>query len=130
MATLLHRFSRAQDLLVLTCNEDKRTPSQYFKELYNELPSVDSSEFDIREFNFKEVKPVNLKETYSFTSHISVYETCPLQYKFYKELGFMPVRAGAMIFGRLVHETIEDVHRAAIRNEESTITEENVTKWF
>lgn len=123
-------FSRAQDLLVLTCNEDKRTPSLYFKELYNELPSIDSSEFDIREFSFKDVKPVNLKETYSFTSHISVYETCPLQYKFYKELGFMPVRAGAMIFGRLVHETIEDIHRAAIRKEETTITEENVTKWF
>lgn len=25
-------FSRAQDLLVLTCNENKRTPSQYFRE--------------------------------------------------------------------------------------------------
>ena len=123
-------FSRAQDLLVLTCNEDKRTPSKYFKEIYNELSNVDSSEFDIKEFNFKDVKPVNLKETYSFTSHISVYETCPLQYKFYKELGFMPVRAGAMIFGRLVHETIEDIHRAAMRNGAPTITEENVTKWF
>ena len=42
----------------------------------------------------------------------------------------MPVRAGAMIFGMLVHETIEDVHRAALRKEESTITADNVTKWF
>lgn len=42
----------------------------------------------------------------------------------------MPVRAGAMIFGMLVHETIEDVHRAALREEEATITADNVTKWF
>ena len=27
-------FSRAQDLLVLTCDENKRTPSKYFSEIY------------------------------------------------------------------------------------------------
>lgn len=53
-------FSRAQDLLILTCNEDKRTPSNYFKEIYGELQSVDSSDFDIREFDFKPIKDVNI----------------------------------------------------------------------
>lgn len=123
-------FSRAQDLLILTCNEDKRTPSNYFKDIYGELPSVESPGFDIREFDFKPIKDVNIKNTYSFTSHITVYETCALQYKFYKELEFMPVRANAMLFGTLVHETIEDIHRAALRHEEQTITEENVSRWF
>lgn len=123
-------FSRAQDLLILTCNEDKRTPSVYFKEVYDELQSVNSEMFDIREFDFEPIKAMNVKNTYSFTSHIAVYETCALQYKFYKELEFMPVRANAMLFGTLVHETIEDVHRAALRHEEQTITEENVSRWF
>ena len=123
-------FSRAQDLLVLTCNESKRSPSKYFKEIYGELPSVFSPEFEISEFHFKPVKSVNIKNTYSFTSHIAVYETCSLQYKLYKELGFMPVRESGMLFGTLVHETIEDIHRAALRHEEQTITEENVSRWF
>lgn len=123
-------FSRAQDLLILTCDENKRTPSLYFKDLYEKLPNVDSEIFDINAFDFKEVKAVNIKDTFSFTSHITVYETCALQYKFYKELEFMPVRAGAMMFGMLVHETIEDIHRAALRKETDTITIENVTKWF
>lgn len=123
-------FSRAQDLLILTCSEDKRTPSNYFKDIYGELQSVESPGFDIREFNFKPIKEVNIKNTYSFTSHITVYETCALQYKFYKELEFMPVRANAMLFGTLVHETIEDIHRAALRHEEQTITKENVSRWF
>ena len=123
-------FSRAQDLLILTCCEDKRTPSNYFKDIYGELQSVESPGFDICEFDFKPMKNVNIKNTYSFTSHITVYETCALQYKFYKELEFMPVRANAMLFGTLVHETIEDIHRAALRNEEQTITEENVSRWF
>lgn len=123
-------FSRAQDLLILTCNEDKRIPSNYFKDIYSELQSVDSSGFDLREFHFKQIKDVNIKNTYSFTSHITVYETCALQYKFYRELEFMPVRANAMLFGTLVHETIEDIHRAALRHEEQTITEDNVSRWF
>lgn len=123
-------FSRAQDLLCLTCCEDDRTPSNYFKDIYGKLQSVDSPGFDIQEFDFKPIKDVNIKNTFSFTSHITVYETCTLQYKFYKELEFQPVRANAMLFGTLVHETIEDLHRAAIRHEEHTITEENVSRWF
>lgn len=123
-------FSRAQDLLVLTCNQDKRTPSNYFKDIYGELQTVDSPAFRLEEFVFKPIKDVNIKNTYSFTSHIAVYETCSLQYKFYKELEFMPIRANAMLFGTLVHETIEDVHKAALRHEEQTITPENVGKWF
>ena len=123
-------FSRAQDLLVLTCDENSKTPSNYFKDLYMELPDVKSTEFNIDEFKFNTVKNVNIKDTFSFTSHISVYETCALQYKFYKELEFLPVRGSAQVFGTLVHETIEDVHKAALRNEEHLITKENIENWF
>lgn len=123
-------FSRAQDLLVLSCNEDKRIPSNYFRDIYNEIQPVESPSFDLKEFDFEPIKDVNIKNSYSFTSNITVYETCARQYKFYKELEFMPVRANAMLFGTLVHETIEDVHKAALRHEEQTITEENVGKWF
>lgn len=123
-------FSRAQDLLLLSCCEDKRTPSKYFSDLYKELPSVDTEAFDIREFNFNSIKNVNIKNTYSFTSHITVYETCALQYKFYKELEFMPVRSNAMLFGTLVHETIEDIHKSVLRHEENKITEDNIRQWF
>ncbi|MCD8215826.1 MAG: ATP-dependent helicase [Clostridiales bacterium] len=123
-------FSRAQDLLVLTWNVDRRTPSKYFMDIYKELPSANDPCFDLSEFEFKEVKTVNLKNTFSFTSHISVYETCALQYKFYRELEFMPIRQGAMVFGTLVHETIEDIHKAVLRGEENKVNEENITQWF
>lgn len=123
-------FSRAQDLLLLTCDETKKIPSKYMMEVYKDLISVDDPMFDVSEFDFKPVKKVNIKDSFSFTSHITVYETCALQYKFYKELEFMPVRENAMVFGTLVHETIEDIHRAAIRKEEHLITAENISDWF
>lgn len=123
-------FSRAQDLLVLTANSTSREPSLYFRNQFNSLHKYDDPGFNIDEFDFSEIKDVNIKETYSFTSNIAVYEECALQYKFFKELSFTPVRVGATIFGTIVHETIEDVHRAALNNEEHTITPENIKAWL
>lgn len=124
-------FSRAQNLLVLSCNEcggSWRTPSKYFKKFYDCIS--DHKELDLSNVVLEQVKPVNLKQTFSFTSHIELYENCSLQYKFFKELGFTRVRTGATLFGTLVHETIEDVHRAAMRHEEFNITPENVRQWL
>lgn len=124
-------FSRAQNLLVLTCNEDEDdVPSIYFRELYEGLPSVDDESFNHTEFDFVHVKDVNIKKSFAFTSDISVYQTCGLQYKFYKELEFAPKRIAAMMFGTLVHQTIEDVHKAAIGGKTETITKDNINKWF
>lgn len=123
-------FSRAQNLLVLTCNETKRIPSKSFRNSYQKATDYMSDEFDGLAFDFEEVKSVNLKETYSFTSHIAVYETCALQYKFFKELGFTPIRVGSTLFGQLIHQTIEDIHRSAIRKEEHLITEDNISTWL
>lgn len=124
-------FSRAQNLLVLSCCEKQgrgQTPSKYFEECYQNLKNYD--EVDLSNIYLERIKPVNIKDTYSFTSHIALYENCALQYKFFKELGFTQVRIGATLFGTLVHETIEDVHRAAMRHEESTIVPENIRSWF
>lgn len=126
-------FSRAQNLLILTCKEKSgrgQEPSKYFKGIYEKLPYYYDDNFDLSEFKFQAVKGVNLKETYSFTSHILLYENCSLQYKFYKELGFTPIRVGATIFGTLVHQTIEDIHRAVLRNEKNLINSTSIEEWF
>ncbi|WP_029232957.1 ATP-dependent helicase [Butyrivibrio sp. VCB2006] len=124
-------FSRAQNLLVLSCCEKSgrgQTPSKYFEECYGKLPYYEDA--DLNGLKLEKVKPVNIKDTYSFTSHIALYENCALQYKIFKELGFTQVRVGATLFGTLVHETIEDVHRAAMRHEEDTINPESIREWF
>ena len=126
-------FSRAQNLLALTSREISgrgADPSKYFEAIYKNIPNYFDPSVNLSNFNFEKVKDVNIKESYSFTSHISVYENCPTQYKFFKELGFDPVRTGSTLFGTLVHQTIEDIHRAALRNEQSTIIPENIKTWF
>lgn len=123
-------FSRAQDLLVLTHREGTRKIGKAFEEPYGELPTCNPNTFPFDKFAFHHVKENDLKPVYSFTSDISLYEGCSVQYKLFRELGFTPVRVGATLFGQLVHQTIEDVHRAALRGECDRITLENADDWL
>ena len=123
-------FSRAQNLLVLTGGYGKHPVSELFSRQYESLPDGNGEDFSLDDFEFEKVKDVNIKEEFSFTSHISVYEVCPLQYKFYKKMGFSPVRAAAMFFGTLVHETIEDIHKAVLRGEKDATYFNRIINWF
>ena len=126
-------FSRAQNILVLATEErggNGRSPSAYFTESWKNLPSWRNPSFRPELIHFDTVKEVNLKRQYSFTSHIALFETCAEQYRFFRELEFSPVRASAQLFGTLVHQTIEDVHKAVLRGEEATVTSDQVGQWF
>jgi DNA helicase II / ATP-dependent DNA helicase PcrA len=129
-------FSRAQNLLVLSAYEERtkkdtfKCPSKYFAKLYNNVKSWKDESFSIKKLELAKVKATNIKHEYSFTSHILLYENCPLQYKFYKELEFTEVRTGGVIGGTLLHQTIEDIHKAVLKGEEHKVTDENITQWF
>lgn len=130
-------FSRAQNMLVLTCRENtpkargqRNVPSQYFQPVYTPLQSWRVLKFDRNVIQLAEVKAANLKHSYSFTSDVLVFEGCAQQYRFFKDLEFAPVRTNAILFGTLVHQTIEDIHKAVLRGEEATVTAERIDRWF
>ena len=117
-------FSRAQNLLVLAKNKDN---SKYFDIYTNKLPSLDTLDVDKK---FKSVKKANYKHVYSFTSHISVYDGCPSQYKYYKEYGFVQNRMFHTSVGTLVHATLEDMNNCIIDGKLELVNEEAIEKWF
>lgn len=126
-------FSRAQNLLLLTGCESstgRKTPSAYFENYWRNLPQWRDSHVDLHKVDLANVKPVNIKHEYAFTSHILLYENCPRQYKFYKELQFVEERKGSTMGGSLLHETIEDIHKAVLRGEPELLTNENIESWF
>ena len=126
-------FSRAQNLLVLTGHEHSGVsalPSREFRDIWDATPSWRSSGFDMTKIDLAKVKAPNIKHEYSFTSHILLYEACPLQYKFYKEFEFIEVRTGGPLGGTLLHQTIEDIHKAVLRGEADTLTDTNIISWF
>ncbi|WP_179381685.1 ATP-dependent helicase [Jannaschia marina] len=130
-------FSRAQNMLVLTCQENtpkgrgqRHVPSAYFRPVYDDLKSWRDLKFDPHTIDLAEVKEVDIKQSYSFTSDVLVFEGCPQQYRLFKDLDFAPVRTNAILFGTLVHQTIEDIHKAVLRGEEGKVTPEQITSWF
>lgn len=126
-------FSRPQNLLVLTARErdgQGRSPSKYLERAYNSVTRWTDPAFRWADVPLDAVRPVNVKKQYSFTSHIAMYETCPRQYKFYRELEFAAVRNAAPLFGTLVHQTIEDMHKAVLRGERDRVNADQVDSWF
>ena len=126
-------FSRPKNLLVLTGPERGGSwpvPGKAFRPYYTELPEWSAVAPVLPDIPIEPVGQARLKNVYAFTSHITLFENCARQYKFFRELEFMPVRSSNILFGTLVHQTIEDVHRAALAGNESAITTEQVDTWF
>lgn len=124
-------FSRAQNLLVLAAQRREghgKSPSKYFERQFNALPSW--RDLDLSKLTLEQVKEISLKREYSFTSHVTLFENCAEQYRFFKELDFAAIRISPMLFGTLVHQTIEDIHKAVLRGEEHTVTPEAIETWF
>ncbi|TXH71508.1 MAG: PD-(D/E)XK nuclease family protein, partial [Thiothrix sp.] len=124
-------FSRAQNLLVLAAQERDghgKSPSKYFDKVFYDLPEWKA--VDLAVLTFEAVKEMNIKREYSFTSHITLFENCAEQYRFFKELEFSPIKVSPMLFGTLVHQTIEDIHKAVLRGEEQAVNRENIESWF
>lgn len=126
-------FSRAQNLLVLAAQQregkgQRRAPSKYFERMFDALPPW--RDVDLSVFDYEPVKEINLKREYSFTSHITVFENCAEQYRFFKDLDFAPIRESQILFGTLVHQTIEDIHKTVLRGEEGMLDADRIAGWF
>ena len=117
-------FSRAQNMLVLAAG---KSDSKYFGEHLEMLP-------DVVMFNgsqpFEDVKTIRYKHVYSFTTHIAVYDECPVRYRFYKDLGFAKGQILQASVGSLIHATLEDMNKCIIAGCSDDVNEESIKEWF
>lgn len=120
-------FSRAKDLLVLSCQENT-CPSKCFVNVYKNLPDYEA--VDLSSIKAEPLKALEANHAFSFTSHINVYRNCPAQYKFHKFLELPRIKVQNTMFGTIVHATIEDIHRVAINGEYDKINDKNIQEWF
>jgi len=52
--------------------------------------------------------------SYSYTGDYLFYRRCPRQYMIFRKYGFVPSRSQTMMFGSLVHRTLDDLHQLLI----------------
>ena len=124
-------FSRAEKILVLTAEENKKPRSPDFDSIWasaESWPGISAGALDGQAWEIEDRLPA--KKPYSFTGDLKVYETCPRQYEMYRHLEFAPSRAVIIFFGLLVHQTIEDIHRRTLDGRGSEIDEAFITERF
>ena len=117
-------FSRAQNLMILAM---KKEAGKYFSAFTERLPGLEKLKTGRA---FARVRPARFKHIYSFTSHLSVYEGCPTQYKYYKEYAFAQNQMLHTSVGSLVHATLEDMNKCVIEGQPELVTEEKIRQWF
>lgn len=120
-------FSRAEKMLVLTTS---KKPQPWFYPIWDGLeqwPYVRKDSLEAQKFVSR--PQFTPKRSYSLSS-INMYEICPLQYLFYKEYKFQPSRSAQVLFGSLVHETIEDIHRNFLENRDKKIDTLIIENWL
>ena len=121
-------FSRPQKVLVLTAH---RQPRDHFASIWQGLPQwpyVRKELLAAQRFEPHERLPA--KKTYSFTGDLKIYETCPRQYRFFREYDFTPSRSAVIFFGLLVHQSIEEIHRIALDGRLLTLDEPRIRDLF
>jgi DNA helicase-2/ATP-dependent DNA helicase PcrA len=121
-------FSRAQKMLVLTAHEQ---PKDHFTSIWQGLPQWPYVERDLLAAQrFESRERMRVKQTYSFTGDLRIYETCPRQYQFFREFDFTPSRSSVIFFGLLVHQTIEVVHRIVLDGGIDTLDDARLRELF
>jgi DNA helicase-2/ATP-dependent DNA helicase PcrA len=119
-------MSRAKNVLILpryaTTRTEGKIPAPHqmqateeFKELLmsGNFPLVE--DFDIHPLPDAQLEKEDLGKTYSYTGDYFMYERCPRQYMIFNQYEFVPSRSQTMLFGSLVHRTIEDLHNILIQ---------------
>ena len=121
-------FSRAKNLLILTCVESSKgkyqVPSLPFKSIYERLPDILSGDLNFKELQIESINNVELKERFSYTSHLLKYKECPFKYRLDKIYDFQKIKSPENFYGTLVHQSLEYINKKVI--DKILLTEEEL----
>lgn len=110
-------LSRPQQLLILAHHTGRGLRAHPgFMALTDTLPKL--ADLDLASVPAAEKKKDDTPQTYSYTGDYLAYQRCPRQYMIFKQFGLEPSRSQTMVFGSLVHRTLDDLHQYLIAQRE------------
>ena len=108
-------LSRAKNLLVLAHFRGRgQRINPPFQTMLDNGGVVRIPNFDVHSVPEARLESDDLARTYSYTGDYLSYQKCPRQYMIFQRYGFVPSRTQTMMFGSLVHQTLEDLHQYLI----------------
>jgi len=108
-------LSRAEKMLVLATPRGRGVRTHLaFKQLFEVEQYKTIQELNVSSLPEVSIKHDDIPKVYSYTGDYLLYLKCPRNYMVFKKYGFVPSRSQTMLFGDLVHKTIEDIHNKII----------------
>ena len=113
-------LSRAKNLLVIAHPKGRgQSVNKPFKMLLNEdFPRI--PQLDVAGLPVARIEENDTPHSYSYTGDFLFYQRCPRQYMIFRKYEFVPSRSQTMLFGSLVHRTLEDLHQLLIARRSQT----------
>lgn len=107
-------LSRAKNLVILAHYKGpgQRINSPFKEMLDDQFPRL--PEYDLWSVPEADQETNALPRNYSYTGDYLAYQTCARQYMIFHKYGFVAGRSQTMMFGNLVHRTIDDLHQYLI----------------
>ena len=106
-------LSRAKNLLVLAPYKGRgQRINEEFNQLLDQAATIDA--LDVTMLPRTVDEPTDIPSVYSYTGDYLAYQRCPRQYMIYRKFNFVPSRGQTMVFGQLVHRTLDDLHQHII----------------
>ena len=107
-------LSRAKNLLVIAHprGRGQRINAPFQALLDGAFPRI--SQLDVSTLPAARLEEEDTPHSYSYTGDYLFYQKCPRQYMVFKKYGFVPSRSQTMMFGSLVHRTLDDLHQLLI----------------
>jgi DNA helicase-2/ATP-dependent DNA helicase PcrA len=107
-------LSRAKNLLVIAhpTGRGQRINSPFQTMLDGAFPRI--PQLDVAGVPEARLQVDDTPHSYSYTGDYLYYQRCPRQYMIFRKYGFVPSRSQTMMFGSLVHRTLEDLHQLLI----------------
>ena len=107
-------LSRTKNLLVLAHYKGQgiRINAPFKAMLDTQFPRL--ADYDLAGLPLATLVSDTLPRNYSYTGDYLAYQTCPRNYMLFHKYGFVPARSQSMMFGSLVHQTIDDLHQYLI----------------
>ena len=107
-------LSRAKNLLVIAHFQGRglRLTEPFATMLDSKFPRI--ADLDLDTIPEAEGEKDQLPRNYSYTGDYLQYQKCPRQYMIFQRYGLVPSRSQTMMFGSLVHQTMDDLHQYLI----------------
>ena len=112
-------LSRAENLLILAHfrGRGQRTNGEFQALIDKGITRV--PDYDVPTMPVAHPRDGHGPRSYSYTGDFLAYKRCPRQYLVFRKFDFAPSRFQTMLFGTLVHRTLDDLHQFLIARREA-----------